>query len=62
MKCPSHYGRTPDEYMKMPLVNRQFVWTDLIERAPLILAKHQREVLADAVGLEEAPERVKRRM
>ncbi|HEL2981956.1 hypothetical protein D7Y50_03795 [Stenotrophomonas maltophilia] len=62
VKCPNHYGRTPDEYMKMPLVNRQFVWTDLIERAPLILAKHQREVLADAVGLEEAPERVKRRM
>ncbi|MBK0052974.1 ankyrin repeat domain-containing protein [Stenotrophomonas sp. S39] len=62
VKCPSHYGCTPDEYMKRPSVNRQFVWTDLIERAPRILARHQRSVLADAVGLEEATTRVKRRM
>ncbi|HHA2730264.1 TPA: ankyrin repeat domain-containing protein [Stenotrophomonas maltophilia] len=60
IKSPEYGKKTPDEYMVH--VNRKTVWRDLIERAPSIVAEHQRKLLAEAVGLEDEPAPLKRRM
>lgn len=60
IKNPEYGKKTSDEYMVY--LDRKFVWRDLADRAPRIVAEHQRKLLADAVGLEDEPSRVKRRM
>ncbi|OWQ71334.1 hypothetical protein CEE57_10610 [Stenotrophomonas maltophilia] len=60
IKSPEYGKKTPDEYMVYR--DRKLVWRDLIERAPGIVAEHQRKLLAEAVGLEDETAPVKRRM
>lgn len=60
IKSADYMKKTPDEYMVY--MDRKFVWRDLVDRAPSIVAEHQRKLLSEAVGLEVEPARVKRRM